>query len=134
VTDVWESAWERLSESFRRVASSLGSSYPDMTWSSGHSDNKAFPFRVYAAFNRGHTGSEDVVASVDFHRSSDSGLRFSSDIGFDDGNLLTDGPSGIIHTGQGLLAARAEIEAAVKDIAEFLERSEPMLREAIERQ
>lgn len=66
MTDVWESAWDRLSETFRRVASSLSSSCPGMTWSAGHSDNQAFPFRAYAAFNRGSPESVDVVASVDF--------------------------------------------------------------------
>src|SRR5271168_1168296 len=70
MTDVWESAWDRLNETFRRVASSLSSSYPDMTWSAGHSDNEAFPFRAYATFNRGWPESADVVTSVDFHRLS----------------------------------------------------------------
>lgn len=134
MTDVWEAAWERLSETFRHVASLLGSSCPDMSWSSGHSDNKAFPFRAYAAFNGGQPGSEDVVASVDFHISSDNGLRFTADIGLDDGRLLADGPSGSINVGGGLLSARVEIDAAVKEIADFMERNAPMLREAIEQQ
>lgn len=134
MTDVWEAAWERLSETFRRVASLLESSCPGVTWSSGHGDNKAFPFRAYAAFNGGQPESEDVVASVDFHRSPENRLRFHADIGLDDGHLLADGPSGSINVGGGLFAARAEIDAAVKEIADFMERNAPMLREAIEQQ
>jgi hypothetical protein len=103
MTDVWESAWDRLSETFRRVASSLSSSCPGMTWSAVHSDNKAFPFRAYATFNRGWPGSVDVVASVDFHRQSDGELRFTADIGFDDGEVLLDGPSGSVDVAGGLV-------------------------------
>src|SRR3984885_7906699 len=69
---------------------------PGMTWSAVHSDNNAFPFRAYATFNRGWPGSVDVVASVDFHRLSNGELRFSADIGFDDGEVLLDGPSGSV--------------------------------------
>jgi hypothetical protein len=103
MTDVWESAWDRLSESFGRVASSLNSSCPDMTWSARHSDNKAFPFRAYATFNRGWPESVDVVASVDFRRQSNDELRFSADIGFDDGEVLIDGPSGSVDVASGCL-------------------------------
>ena len=82
MADVWEAAWERLSETFLHVAWLLESSCPGVTWPSGHGDNKAFPFRAYA------------------------------NVG-------------------GLLAARTEIDAAVKEIADFMERNAPMLHEAI---
>lgn len=130
--DVWESAWDRLSEAFRRVASSLSSSCPDMTWSAGHSDNKAFPFRAYAAFNRGEPGSADIVASVDFRRTSDDELSFSTDIGCDDGEVLIDGPSGSISVANGLLGSRKEIDAAIMSIANFIEHSAPTVRRVIE--
>ena len=132
MTDVWESAWDRLSETFRRVASSLSSSCPGMTWSAVHSDNKAFPFRAYATFNRGWPGSVDVVASVDFHRQSDGELRFTADIGFDDGEVLLDGPSGSVDVAGGLVASRGEIDTAVMNISNFIEQNKSTLHKAME--
>ena len=132
MTDVWESAWDRLSETFRRVASSLGLSCPDMTWSAGHSDNEAFAFRAYATFNRGWPGSVDVVASVDFHRQSNGELRFSADIGFDDGEVLLDGPSGSVEVVGGLVASRGEIDTAVMNISNFIEQNKSTLHKAME--
>lgn len=134
MTDVWESAWDRLSGTFRRVASSLGSSSPDMIWSAGHSDNKAFACRAYATFNRGWPGSADVVASVDFHRQSNGELRFSADIGFDDGEVLLDGPSGNVDVADGLVASREEIDMAVMNITNFIEQSTSTLHKAMEQQ
>jgi hypothetical protein len=133
MTDVWESVWGSLSEAFRRVASSLSSSCPDMTWSAGHSDNKAFAFRAYATFNRGWPGSVDVVASVDFHRLSNGELRFSADIGFDDGEVLLDGPSGSVDVADGLVASREEIDMAVMNISNFIEQSTSTLDKAMEK-
>jgi hypothetical protein len=132
MTDVWESAWDRLSETFRRVASSLSSSCPGMTWSAGHSDNKAFPFRAYATFNRGWPGSVDMVASVDFHRQSDGELRFTADIGFDDGEVRLDGPSGSVDVVGGLVASRGEIDTAVMNIGNFIEQNKSTLHKAME--
>jgi hypothetical protein len=132
MTDVWESAWDRLSETFRRVASSLSSSCPGMTWSAGHSDNKAFPFRAYATFNRGWPGSVDMVASVDFHRQSDGELRFTADIGFDDGEVRLDGPSGSVDVVGGLVASRGEIDTAVMNISNFIEQNKSTLHKAME--
>ena len=132
MTDVWESAWDRLSETFRRVASALSSSCPGMTWSAVHSDNKAFPFRAYATFNRGWPGSADVVASVDFHRQSNGELRFSADIGFDDGEVLLDGPSGSVDVAGGLVASRGEIDTAVMNISNFIEQNKSTLHKAME--
>ena len=132
MTDVWESAWDRLSETFRRVASSLGLSCPDMTWSAGHSDNEAFAFRAYATFNRGWPGSVDVVASVDFHRQFNGEFRFSADIGFDDGEVLLDGPSGSVDVAGGLVASRGEIDTAVMNISNFIEQNKSTLHKAME--
>src|SRR5712691_6880942 len=101
-----------------------------MSWSSGHSDNKAFPFRAYATFNQGSQGSEDVVASIDFHRSGDK-LRYSADIGRDDGTVLADGPTGTIDLSEGVASAREEIEAAAGSIVRFLEASEQVVRDAL---
>jgi len=130
MNDIWEEVWVLTSDAFRGIAASLSERYPKMSWSSGHSDNRAFPFRAFAAFNRGSQGSEDIVASVDFHRSDDE-LRYSSDIGRDDGTVLADGPTGIIDVSGGIAAARAEIEAAVDSIVRFLESSEQVVRDAI---
>jgi hypothetical protein len=105
-----------------------------MTWSAGHSDNKAFPFRAYATFNRGWPESVDVVASVDFHRQPNGELRFSADIGFDDGEVLLDVPSGSVDIASGLLASRGEIDMAVIDITNFIEQSTSTLRKALEQQ
>jgi hypothetical protein len=131
MSDIWESVWDLLSETFRRVGTALRSSYPDMTWSCGHTDNRAFPFRSYATFNRGGDDSEDVVISVDFHRSSDEQLRYSVDIGLDDGPVLADGPTGFIAVSEGLRSAESEIRAAVDSIIVFLETSEQVVRDAM---
>jgi hypothetical protein len=130
MTDVWESVWDLLSDEFRQIAAALSASYPEMSWSSGHGDNKSFPFRAYAAFNRGHEDAEDVIASIDFHRSNDE-LRYSADIGLDDGKVLADRPTGTIDVANGLARARPEVEAAVRDIKRFLEASESVFRGAL---
>lgn len=123
MNDIWEDVWDIVGETFRRIATSLSASYPKMSWSSGHSDNKAFPFRAFAAFNHASQGSESVVASVDFRR-SEGKLRYSADIGRDDGTVLADGPTGIIDVSEGMTSARGEITAAVGSIVRFLEASE----------
>lgn len=133
MNDIWEEVWGLISETFRLIAASVSARYPEMSWSSGHSDNKAFPFRAYAAFNQGSQGSEDVVVSVDFHRSEDR-LRYSADIGRDDGTVLADGPTGIIDVSEGFASARAEIEAAVGSIVRFLKASEQVVDDAIKHQ
>jgi hypothetical protein len=132
MNDIWEVAWGMISEAFQRIAASLNHC-PKMSWSSCHSDNKAFPFRAYAAFNQGSNESEDVVASVDFHRSKDR-LRYSADIGRDDGTELADGPTGTIDVSGGVASARTEIAAAVVSIVRFLEESEQVIYDAISRQ
>jgi hypothetical protein len=133
MNDIWEDVWSDLGGTFERIAISLRASFPKMFWSSGHNDNEAFPFWAYAAFNQERRVSEDVVATVDFHRSEDE-LRYSADIIFDDGPVLADGPTGIIDVSGGVTSARAEIEAAVRDIVRFLEASEQVLRDAISQQ
>jgi hypothetical protein len=133
MNDIWEEVWGIVSETFQRIAASLGTCYPGMSWSSGHSDNNAFPFRAYAAFNQGSQGSEDVVASVDFHRSEDR-IHYTADIGRDDGTILADGPAGVIDVSEGVASARAEIGAAVGSIVRFLEESEQVVRDAISQQ
>lgn len=132
MNDIWEKIWDTLNEAFRRIAISLSASHPEMSWSSGHSDNKAFPFRAYAAFNDGAQGSEDVVVSIDFHRSEEQ-LRFSADIGCDDGTVLADGPSGAIDVSEDIASAKAEIETAVGNIISFLNGSENVISDAINR-
>src|ERR1700733_11074786 len=105
---------------------------PGMTWSAVHSDNNAFPFRAYATFNRGWPGSADVVASVDFHRESNSELRFSADICFDDGEVLLDGPSGSVDVAGGLVAPREDVGDAVMNISNFIEQNKLTLHKAME--
>jgi hypothetical protein len=130
MSDIWESSWDVLSETFQRIALSLNSQYPEMSWSSGHSDNRAFAFRAYAAFRRDRDTLRDVVASVDFRR-FDSRLHYSADIGLDDGTVLADGPQGVVDASEGLRGVRAEIDAAIRDIVKFLEDGEQVLRGAI---
>jgi hypothetical protein len=128
---LWESAWDMLNETLRRVASSLSSDFPAMTWSAGHNDNKAFPFRAYATFNGGEPESADVVVSVDVHRSPDDELQFNTYIGLDDGTVLAEGPTSSINVVNGLLASREEIDSAVTETSCFIERSVPLLRKTI---
>jgi hypothetical protein len=133
MSDIWESVWESISEAYRRLSVPLNSIYPGMKWACGHGDNKAFPFRAYATFNRGPVGSEDIVVSVDFHRSCDGQLRYSTDVGLDDGQVLADGPAGMISIAAGLVAAAPEIDAAVQKIVAFIDASGPVMRRAMER-
>jgi hypothetical protein len=130
MNDIWEGAWDVLSETFRRIAGSLGQWFPEMSWSAGHSDNEAFAFRAYAAFSLSRGEPEGVVASVDVLRHGDE-LRYSADIGLGNGPVLADGPAGIIDVASGLAAAAADIDAAVMDITRFLEASESVLRGAL---
>jgi hypothetical protein len=132
MSDIWESVWESVSEAYRRLSASLTSIYPGMKWSCGHGANKVFPFRAYGTFNRGAEGSEDIIASVDFHRPSGEELSYSADIGLDDGQVLADGPSGIISVINGLAAATPEIEAAVREVVAFLDSGTQVISAAME--
>lgn len=132
MNDIWETVWDDLSETFQRIVASLGSRFPEMSWTSGHNDNRFFPFRAYAALNSGRDCSEDVIASIDFRR-RDGKLYYSADIGFDDGEILADGPSGVIDVSNGLEAERAQIHAAVNEIKQFLMANEFTFRNAIEK-
>jgi hypothetical protein len=133
MSDIWESVWESISEAYRRLSVPLNSIYPGMKWACGHSDNQAFPFRAYGTFNRGCEDSGDVVVAVDFHRSSDGQLRYSADVGLDDGQVLADGPEGMISIAAGLVAAAPEINAAVKKIVAFIDASVPVMHRAMEK-
>lgn len=134
MNDIWEETWETVSETFRQMAASLSARYPKIAWYSGHSDNQAFPFRAYAAFNLGSLGSEDVVVSIDFHRSEDK-LRYSAYISRDDDVFMfADGPTGIIDVSAGVGSAKAEIEAAVGSMVRFLKESEQVVWDAINQQ
>jgi hypothetical protein len=130
MNDIWEEVWDTVSETFQRLAASLNTRYPKMAWSSGHSDNKVFPFRAYATFNRRSPGSEDVVVSIDFHKSEDK-LRYSADIGRDDGTVIADGPTGTIAISGGLGSATAEIRTAIGSIVQFMEANEQLVSDAI---
>lgn len=101
-----------------------------MSLSSGHADNKAFPFRAYAVFNKGNPGSEDSVASVDF-RLSEYMLRYSADVGRDDGTVLADGPAANIDISNGITSVSAEIRVAIFSIVQFLEESEQTVSDAM---
>ncbi|HKE67490.1 MAG TPA: hypothetical protein VKB59_23050 [Micromonosporaceae bacterium] len=129
MSDVWEDAWETIGAAFQRLAESLRSALPALSCSAGHSDNSAFPFRAYAAFTGGI--DEDVVVSVDFQR-VEGGLRYAADIALDDGHVLDDGPTGIIHIGAGLQSASGEIDAVVDDIVLFIQASEPVIRSRVD--
>jgi len=130
MSDIWEIAWDIIDDALRQMTVSLASSYPEMSWSSGHSDNRSFPFRAYAAFNRGCGESEDIVVSADFRISGDK-LRYSADVGLDDGKILADGSTGIINVASGLIEARSDVETATREITRFLAASEPVLRDAL---
>jgi hypothetical protein len=132
MSDIWENVWEDVSEAYQRLSTSLIVSHAGMKWSCGHSDNNAFPFRAYASFNRGADGSMDVIASVDFQRSSPEKLRYSADIGLDDGQVLTDGPSGNISVASGIAAAAPEITTAVQEITAFLAANSQIIAQAME--
>lgn len=141
MNDIWEETWKTVSETFRQMAASLRARDSKIAWSFGHSDNQAFPFRAYAAFNLRFLGSEDVVVSVDFHRSEDKlrynadKLHYSVDISRDDDGLIfADGPTGIIDVSAGVGSARNEIEAAVGSMVRFLKESEQVVWDAINQQ
>lgn len=132
MSDVWESVWENINAACYRLSVPLSQAFPSLKWSCGHHDNKAFPFRAYATFNRGSEDAEDVVVSVDFHRPADDQLSYSADVGLDDGQILADGPSGTISTAAGLAAAVPEIRIATREIVAFITASGPLLRSALE--
>jgi hypothetical protein len=133
MNDIWEEIWDIINEAFRRIAVSLSNCCPTISWSSGHSDNKAFPFRAYATFNQDPSALGEVVVSIDFRKSED-GLRYSTDIGRDDGTVLADGPAGVIDVSEGVASARDEIATAVLRIVRFLDEAEQVVRGVIIRQ
>jgi hypothetical protein len=130
MNDIWEEAWDLIGATFERIGDALVSDYPDMYWSSGHSDNSAFPFRAYATFSRGFPVSKDIVASVDFHRSNDK-LRCTVDVGRDDGTVLADGPTVFIDIPNGVATAWAEIRAAIDNTIRFLEENRRTIGDAV---
>jgi hypothetical protein len=123
---VWDDAWEILSDRFRRIASSLMKAHPTMTWSCGHSDNESFPFRAYASFSGRGRQETDVVISVDVLR-RDDGLQFSSDLALEDGQILADGPSGVLQLTADTARLRMRIEETISQIADFILSSEAVI-------
>lgn len=123
---VWEDAWEILNEHFRRVAESLSAEHPTMSWSCGHSDNEAFPFRAYASFSGRGPAEADVVISVDILK-KEGELRYSTDIALEDGQVLADGPTGTIRVTGDLASRRRQIETAIREAAAFVDASEGLL-------
>ncbi|SRR6266568_1975526 len=130
MTLVWEDAWEILNEHFQRVAEILLAEYPTMTWSCGHSDNEAFPFRAYASFSGRGPGETDAVISVDFLK-KEGDLRYSSDIALEDGQVLADGPTGTITITDDLASLRAQVETAIREAAAFVDASVSLLSKQI---
>lgn len=130
MSDVWECVWEILSENLLRLAESLKEHHPGMHWSAGHSDNTSFPFRAYASFSHDSSSLDDVVASIDFHKSAQT-LRYNVDIGHDDGTVLADGPTGIVDVSQGLGSAQGEINDVAAKIIRFLTESQQLISDAM---
>jgi hypothetical protein len=58
-------------------------------------------------------------------------LRYSADIGRDDGTILADGPTANIDISHGVASARAEIRVAIFSIVQFLEESEQTVNDAM---
>lgn len=129
---VWEDAWEILNEHFRQVAESLLAEHPAMSWSCGHSDNEAFPFRAYASFSGRGPAETDVVISVDVLK-KEGELCYSTDIALEDGQVLADGPTGTIRITGDLASLRNQIENAIRQAAAFVDASEGLLGEQIRR-
>jgi hypothetical protein len=127
---VWEDAWEILNEHFRRVAAALSVSYPTMSWSCGHSDNEAFPFRAYASFSGGGPAETDVVISIDFLK-EEGELRYSTDIALEDGQILAEGPTGTIKITGGPASLRSKIREVIRAAAAFVDASEGLLSKQI---
>jgi hypothetical protein len=130
VSLVWEDAWEVLNDHFRRAAVALSTDHPTLSWSCGHSDNDAFPFRAYASFSGGGPEETDVVVSFDVLRKGDE-LLFSTDIALEDGQVLADGPTGTVTVTGDLAALRDQIETAVRAAAAFVDENRGLLGKQI---
>lgn len=130
VSLIWEDAWEVLNEHFRRVAESLMAQHPVMTWSCGHSDNEAFPFRAYASFSGRGQVETDVVISVDVLK-KDGELSYSADVALEDGQVLADGPFGSIQITGDIASLRDQIEKVIREAAAFIDSSEALLSKQI---
>jgi hypothetical protein len=130
VSLVWEDAWETLNEQFCRVAEFLSAGHPTLSWSCGHSDNEAFPFRAWASFNGGGTGTPDVVISFDVLRKGGE-LQYSTDIALEAGPVLADGPTGVMTMTSDLAALRVQIENVMRTAVAFVDDSRDLLAEQL---
>lgn len=128
----WEDAWDVLNQHFRSAAESLLADHPVMTWSCGHSDNEAFPFRAYASFSGRGPAETDVVISVDFLKKEDE-IWYSADVALEDGQVLADGPVGTINITGDIASLRDQIETAIREAAAFIDSSEALLSKLIRR-
>jgi hypothetical protein len=127
---IWEHAWDMLNEHFQHVAESLLIDHPTMSWSCGHSDNEAFPFRAYASFSGRGPQESDAVISVDFLRQGDE-IQYVADITREDGQVLVEGPTGIIKITGNIGTLREQILTAIRDSAQFVDNAEDLLRREI---
>jgi hypothetical protein len=127
MSPVWEHAWTILNEHFQRLAESLSVDHPTMSWSCGHSDNEAFPFRAYASFSGRGPAEADVVISVDFLWKNGE-LRYSSDVALEDGQVLADGPTDAMRVTGDLESVQDQIETAIRAAAAFVDASQGLLR------
>ena len=129
---IWEDTWEVLNEHFSRVAEYLLADHPMMTWSCGHSDNEAFPFRAYASFSGRGSAETDVVISVDVLK-KEGELWYSTDVALEDGQVLAEGPMGRIRITGDVAALREQIETAIREAAAFIDSSKALLSKQIRR-
>jgi hypothetical protein len=133
MTALWEDVWDLLNQQFTEVHARLSQCNPTLWWSCGHSDNESFPFRAYAAFGRGGGAPDadaDVVIAVDFERTP-SGLSYEADISRENGEILVDGPEGLIAVTEDLTRLREDVKKATELMALFIVGQDAILRELI---
>lgn len=151
---LWERAYEDLTRRFERLAGRLEPEFNLGRGSGGsHGEDPRYPLHWHADFMTSPGGSAaatahaslddairaafegsapagpDVKLSVDVEH-ADETLRYSSGISRG-GHAIAEGPSGLMEAKHGVVGCYAQIKAVLRDIGNFIDSSEPVIRDQL---
>jgi hypothetical protein len=151
---LWERAYDDLQRHFDRLADQLQPEFNVGHAAGGsHGEDSGHPLEWWASFrtSSGQTmrvtgyspvdeairaaflgnarGGPDVGLRVDFEHAGRT-LRYSSGVSRG-GHTVSEGPSGVIDAPHGVIACYGQIKAVLRDLGNFIDNSEPVVRDQL---
>lgn len=92
-------------------------------------DHRAFTEFINEAFQDSTQAPPEVDLHVDFEETGGT-LRFSSGVSRS-GHTIAAGPAGVINARHGVIGSYGEVKAALRDIGDFIDNSEPLIQDQL---